>query len=127
MSARVTAAEVKAIMPVNNPPSDSVINSFITGATNLVDNVLGSDTTLSDDLKKEIERWLTAHLISITLKRMASEEGAGGANIKYAGEWGRGLSSSPYGQTVLVLDSTGKMATLDSKGAKIIAITSFED
>jgi hypothetical protein len=112
-------------MTTKNPPSSTVIDSFIAAATNLVDNVLGTDTTLGKALLKEIERWLTAHLVTITLKRIPASAGAGGASIKYTGEWGEGLSSSPYGQTVLLLDTTGNFASLSMSRARLIAIPSF--
>lgn len=124
MAARVTVAEVQSILP-SNSITDAVITSFISGATALVDSVLGSSTEVSTDLKKEIERWLTAHMVSSTLERQAKTEGAGGASITYTGEFGSNLSSTSYGQMVLALDPTGKMAGLGKKGASMYAVTSF--
>lgn len=123
--ARTTATKVKEILD-NSALSDAIVNAYITGANELVTEVLGSDTTISDALKEEIERWLTAHMISVTRERMAKREGAGGAEIEYTGEYGEGLKSSPYGQMVLTLDSTGKMAALSGQRARITAITSFD-
>jgi len=127
MAARVTAAEVKEILD-NSALTDPIIEAFIAGATLLVDNVLSTDTTLSDALKKEIERWLTAHMITITPvgDRIVTEAGAGGASVKFAGSYGESLHASSYGQMVLTLDSTGKFATLNAKWARIIAIQSFD-
>ena len=122
--ARVTIAEVQSILPTNSL-TDAVVTSFITGATALVDSAIGDSTELSTDLKKEIERWLTAHMISGTLERMAESEGAGGASIKYTGTYGQNLASTPYGQMVLTLDTTGKMASLGKKTASMYAVTSF--
>lgn len=127
MSARVTATEVKAILSsrVSARLSDATVNSFIAGATLLVDNAIGSATDLSDDLKKEIERWFTAHMISCSIERMAESEGADGTSIKYTGRYGKGLESTPYGQTVISLDATGRMAALGKQAASMTAVASF--
>lgn len=127
MAARVTAAEVKEILD-NCLLTDAVINAFIAGATELVTQALGS-STLSTALLKEIERWLAAHMISVTPlgDRITTEEGAGGAYERYAGTFGEGLHSSTYGQTVLSLDTTGAMASLSARKARMIAIQSFDD
>ena len=124
MAARVTATEVKEI--ISTSLSDAIVNAYIAAATAMVDEVVGDSTALGDDLKKEIERWLAAHMIATTRERMGAEEGAGGAYIKYTGEYGQNLSSSPYGQMVLTLDSTGYFASLGRKAATITAIESFD-
>lgn len=120
MAVRVTATEVKQILD-NSKLTDTVVGAYITGANQLVTEVLGS-SSLGDDLLKEIERWLTAHMIATTRERVAAEEGAGGAYIKYTGSYEQNLRSSPYGQHVLVLDTTGKFASLGGRSARIVAI-----
>lgn len=123
MTARITATEVKAILDTSEL-SDPIIDSFILGATALVNSVFGvTDVTA---LTKEIERWLTAHLIASTVERMAEREGAGGASITYTGKYGENLSSTSYGQMVLTLDTTGKMAGLGRPNATIFAVPSFD-
>ena len=81
--ARTTATEVKQIMDGCNI-TDTVVDEFITAANLTVTEILGSDTTLSTSQKAEIERWLTAHLISITKERLTTEEKLGEATVKYA-------------------------------------------
>lgn len=124
MAARVTVAEVKAILDASEL-TDPVIDSFILGAHALVNSVFG-DTDVTA-LTKEIERWLTAHLIATTVERMAEKEGAGGASITYTGKYGENLSSSPYGQMVLTLDQSGKMVGLGKQNASIFAVPSFDE
>lgn len=121
--ARTTATEVKEILDTDL--DDSIVEAFIVGANALVTEVLG-ETDLGDTLLEEIERWLTAHMIASTRKRMAAEEGAGGAYIKYTGKFDKNLASTPYGQQALVLDATGNMAKLGTKAARLIAVTSFD-
>ena len=124
--ARTTIEKVSAIL--SSAPADSVVEEFIDSANLLVTEVLGSDTTLSAALKADIERWLAAHMIAVTLKRMPAKAGAAGASIEFLGKTGLGLSSTPYGQQVMVLDTTGSFRNLsDSKPARLVAITSFKD
>jgi len=121
--ARVTPAEVLLILP-DSELAESVISAFITSASNLVDNVLTE--YLPDTLLTEVEKWLTAHMITSTVERMATREGAGGAEIYYTGKYGQNLTSTPYGQMVLSLDPSGRMAALGGKTVTMIAIKSFD-
>ena len=122
MAVRVTATEVKQILD-DSALSDTIVDAYITGANALVNDTLGTGTT---DILKQIELWLTAHMISCTRERMAKTEGAGGASITYIGEYGDALNSTPYGQMVLTLDTTGSMASLGLKKASTIAIKAFD-
>ena len=122
--ARTTVNGVKAILD-DTELSDAVIESFINSANVLVTNALGT-STLSASVLAEIEKWLAAHMIATTRERMAIQEEAGGAKIKYTGEFGAGLSSTTYGQMVLTLDTTGKLASLGRKQASIFAVP-FEE
>ena len=119
MAARVSIDDVKAILD-NSKLTDPTITAFITSANIFVNSNLGS-AGLGEDLLFEIERWLAAHMISVTRERTAKKEGAGGASIEYTGEWGKGLSGSSYGQTAIALDSSGTLTAL-SEG-KLPAIT----
>jgi hypothetical protein len=123
MAVRVTANEVKEI--IETELSNTIIEAYITGANQLVTEVLGT-TSLGTDLLKEIERWLSAHMMAISRERQAMEEGAGGAYIKYSGSYGEALKSTSYGQMVLALDTTGTFASLSGKSARIFAIESFD-
>lgn len=122
--ARTTADEVKQI--IDTDLSDTIIEGYISGATEVVTYVLGSDTTMSVELKTEIERWLTAHMIASTREQQLSEAKAGPASAKFQGKTGMGLDATLYGQQVKAMDTTGKFATLGGKRASIKAITSFE-
>ena len=122
MAARVVYTDIQAILDETDL-TESQIAPYIVSANIMVNNVLGTGTT---DILKEIERWLTAHMIVITRERQAIKEGAEGANIEYTGKFGDALNSTSYGQMVLQLDSTGAMAALVKKDISIYAITSFE-
>lgn len=124
--ALVTATEVKEIMD-NCTVLDAVVETFIVGADAVVTKVFYEDTEIGTTLLKEIERWFTAHMLASTLSRTTSDEKLGDAQVKYTGKWGENLSSTPYGQMVMQLDVTGKMASYAGKSAaSITAITSFD-
>jgi hypothetical protein len=124
MAARVTAAEVKAIMD-GCTTADAVVTTMIGAATELIDEVFLNDTDVNTTLLKEIERWFTAHMIASTVFRTTSEEKVGDAEVKYTGKWGSKLESTPYGQMVITLDFTGKMAKMGKMGASITAVPNF--
>ena len=125
MSTRVTAYEVKQI--IDTDLADSVVEAFILGANYTVTEVLGDDTDLADGHKKEIERWLSAHLLASTREQQIQKAGAGGASVTYQGQTGNGLGATLYGQQVLALDTTGKMAaTLSKRRISLAAVTSFD-
>lgn len=113
--ARVTSDEVKKIIDIDSSITD--LSPFITIANLLVtDKLAGSGQ--SEDLLKEIERWLAAHFVAIRDPR-AKSESIGGISITYAGNTGEGFRSTLYGQTALSLDTTGILAKLGSKQASI--------
>lgn len=125
MAARVTVAEVKLIMD-NCSLDDSIVDAYILAANALVTSILGTDTSIGTVLLKEVERWYTAHLIACTTWRTTTKEKIGEASVEYTGQFRENLSSTPYGQTVLQLDITGKMGLIGKKAVSTKAVTSFE-
>ena len=121
MANRATATEVRVI--ITTDLLDAAITSMITLANTMVTDTVTCG--LSAAILKEIERWLTAHLIAVTHDRMAVSEKLGEAEVKYSGVYGEGLKSTTYGQMVLQLDTCGSFAKLGKKSATITAITSF--
>ena len=125
MAIRVTADEVREIKD-DISASNAIIDTFIVEASAIIDSVFSNDSTISDTLKKGLERWLTAHMLSMSISRTTSDEKLGEATVKYTGKWGLNLQATPYGQMVLTLDITGKMANLGKSPASIYAIPSFK-
>jgi len=125
MSARVTESEVKEI--IDTDLTD--ITAFITAANLTVTKRLSSGVLSADQLK-EIERWFTAHLIAGTNRDMGArdvdKEKTLDAEVTYAGKTGMGLEATRYGQVVLTLDSTGKMAQSGKGDVFFKAVTSFD-
>lgn len=133
--ARVTSDEVKAIMD-NCPLSTAEVDVYINAANLYINTLFGltnpvedssSGSTSETTLYFEIERWLTAHMIASTRFRMTTEEQINDAKIVFAGKFGMGLDSTPYGQMLKILDTTGTLITADKKKASIFAIPQFED
>lgn len=122
----VTATEVKAIMD-GCSLTDAQVEPYISAAHKYVDLVFVNDTTTSASVKKEIEKWFTAHLIASVRSRVTAKERVGEAEVTYAAKYGEGLNSTPYGQMVLQLDPTGKVALAGKKGASIYAVKSFDE
>lgn len=117
--ARITDEEVKQIIEttINTTP-------FITAANLIVTDRLG-DEGIDDDLLKEIERWMAAHLVAIREPQTKTEK-TGDTGVTYFGKDGLGLDATPYGQQVKVLDPTGLMATLGSRPAGVKAFELFD-
>ena len=124
MANRVTYTDVKAIMD-GITTADATVTIFITSAHIIVESAL-STSGLTETVLTEIEKWLAAHLIASTVYRTTSEEKLGDASLVYTGKWGMKLESTPYGQMVLLLDSSGLLASAGKTGASIYAIPEFE-
>lgn len=123
-----TATEVRLIMKKTEAQlSDTQAAPFIDVAEEIVDGIFEGDGTIGATLLEEIKKWMSAHLIASTILRMTSEETLGDASVKYTGKWGEKLSSTPYGQAILIMDRTGKMANAGKMAASIYAIKNFDD
>ena len=121
--ARTTAAAVKAIMKTN--VTEAQITPFVTDANNFVTATLGT-SGLGSDLLASIEKWVCAHMVASTLDRQISEGKGGSASAKFSGQYGANLSSTSYGQTAMVLDTTGTLASMGGRAVQIHAVPSFD-
>lgn len=119
MAYRTTAEKVKRVL--DSTLSDPIIESYIEIANMVITDALGGKG-LTDTKLEHIERWYSAHMVSVARERVAISESIGEASIKYAGYYKTGLESSPFGQMVKQLDSTGTLATLGKQAVSIIAI-----
>jgi hypothetical protein len=121
MAIRVTAIEVKAIMPGVNI-LDATVGLYIVAGSSLIDSVFGA--TNVDALTIEIEKWFVAHMIASTQERSPIEEKLGDASVRYHDWKGDGLESTSYGQMVLLLDRSGLMIGIGKRAASMYAIKS---
>lgn len=118
MSIRVTDQEVKEIF-------DTTIDTspFIIVANKIVDNKLSD--LFNEETLKEIERWLAAHFVNARDPRAVSET-IGSTSINYSGTFGLGLDSSSYGQMVKMLDTSGTLANIGMKIARVDTIKAMD-
>ena len=105
----VTEEEVHEIIDIDS--SVTSIDPFITVAHLIVENVIGSSPIMTNEMLKEVERWLSAHFVCIRDPR-ATSEGANGLSISYEGQPGKFLQSTRYGQQACLLDLSGSLANL---------------
>lgn len=122
--ARTTIAEVKEI--IDTELEDANITAYIDSANIMVTEVVG-DSDMSASFLIEIERWLTAHMISITKERQAKKQEVNKAKIEYTGVYGDQLKMTSYGQMVLVWDTSNSFNNLGKKNATITAVTGYNN
>ena len=121
---RVTATEVKGI--ITTTLEDTAVDVYIVSANVYVTARLGS-SSLIDAVLKEIERWMTAHMIASTKTRQEIEAKAGSAEIKYSDTYTAGLNSTNFGQMCISLDTTGLLAQEGRKKISMQTLTSLEN
>jgi hypothetical protein len=125
MMARVTEGEVKELIPTTE-----TITAQINAANVVVTEKLGSNGTITADHLKEIERWLAAHLVACSIERQTTKEKIGATAAEFVGSQqgaaGLGLNLTTYGQQVLVLDTTGTLANLGKRKARIDTIEAID-
>lgn len=119
---RVTESEVRQIITTELDP----IDNFIETASLIVDVNLANNPScaLSEAELKQIELYLSAHLIALTdgTARQAMSERLGDASISYGGQLGEGLKYTQYGQMVLTLDRCGVLANLGKQKVKLFSL-----
>lgn len=118
---RVTANEVAEI--ITTSVSDSDIGACIVAANLMIDEYLANETGMSAELLKEIERWLAAHLISVSKEPQELSVRVGEAEFRRVGSFGKGLESSTYGQVVLAMDSSSKLKNLSYPKALLTVLS----
>ena len=117
--ARTTDTEVKKIISLNSVTDTT---PFIDTANLLVTKHLGNSGLSADELT-QIEKYLTAHLLTLhNDERQLKSQKLGDATDTYAGAFGKGLEFSQFGQMVLMLDSTGTMQGLGGKKVSLSVI-----
>lgn len=122
--ARVSSAEVKELIATTE-----TITAQINAANVLVTEVLGGDTTMTTDHLKEIERWVAAHFVACSIDRQGLEEDIGKTKIKYVGfadRDARGINLTSFGQQAMMLDTTGRLANLGKRKARMDTIRAID-
>ena len=120
MAARATAEQVKELIQTSLSDETIASNMVITANTYVNANLLAEGHSAAT--LKQIELYLATHFVAIT------EERGGLIRSEYgdAEEWlsdiyGSGLKSTRYGQTALLLDTSGVLARISSGSDKLKA------
>jgi hypothetical protein len=110
MAARVVDSDVFAIIDT----SLTNIDVFINTAHRMVDGYLSSKG-LDEETLTDIERYLSAHVLSVQDMRTKSV-GVDVLSESYQGQWGFGLKGTSYGQMAILLDTSGTLGKIAEKG-----------
>jgi len=118
-SALITPADVRGI--IQTDLDDEVLEAYINTAYAMTLPIgsglsaYGGNTTLA-----EIQKYITAHLCTLQ-EPLTRAESVGEVRVEYLRQTGAnlagGLSSTPFGQTALALDASGKLAEMGLKPA----------
>lgn len=106
----VTEADVKKVYP-----TDSDLSGFLQTANRLVTAQL-SDKGLSANIIDEITIYLTAHFATVGLEKgglRTKKVGEASETYRNPGDKGTGLEATGYGQTAMLLDSSGTLAGIN--------------
>ena len=116
MAVRVTEPEVAALIETNTTLS---LAPFIATAKALTDHVSSKDSNglLTAALLVEIEKYLAAHFYEYRDSQYI-EKKTGDASAVFQGQFGKRFDSSKWGQTALMLDVSGTLASLNSTRSK---------
>jgi hypothetical protein len=126
MAVLATVDDVEDLMQ-DSSLSDSYVTSILTTVDHILSKVYEYYTgTIGTALLTDIQKYYAAHIIASTTQRMGAEEQVGEARIKYIGKWGVGFESTPYGQILLALDTSGLIAKSALRTASIYVVKSFD-
>ena len=116
----ISADDVKELLGDETELTDGTIHNFINAAHVVMSGITG----LSTDKLTQIQLWLAAHFLVLVDPRAKSESFGGDFSITYlTGNLGENLSSTFYGQTALVLDTTGTLQKATLKRADLVVMS----
>jgi hypothetical protein len=127
---RVTATEVRVILPASTALTDPQIEAAIAAATTIVDRI---ETGCGDELTaaelKQVELYLSAHFAAVTentLTLSSEKSPCGVGSVSYGFTFGEGVMGTPFGQMANTL-SGGCVVEFDKRPAGIFSIGSHGD
>ena len=119
MAARVTSSEVKVVVSTS---IDNVTTPFIDIATLIVDEDL-ADYGMSADRLTKIELYLAAHFVAMKEERGGlTRTRTGDSEDYFRAFMGDGLKATRYGQTAMLIDSSGRLSGLGLRKASLEAL-----
>lgn len=122
MSLIATVDDVQDLL-LDSSLSDGYVTSILTTVDRILVKTYEHYTgSISSSLLGEIQKYYAAHIITATYKRFAVAEQIGEARVEWAGKFGIGFQSTPFGQILLALDPSGLIAKTGIKSADFWAI-----
>ena len=106
---RVTDDDVREVIELE---SDQELDPFISVAHEIVNEVCTS-SILTEKLKFEIERWLSAHFAAVADPRSMIEK-ADEVSIHYQTKLGLNLQVTHWGQQAMMIDISGALQDLNN-------------
>ena len=122
--ARTTEANVLLIMGSPSTLSEADVTPFIAPANHMVTNYL-ADYIDNENTLELVERYLTAHYVSLAKEKYVKSEGIEGITQVYGGVFGKGLEFTPYGTAAKGFDSSGRLNKLDQGKLTSCGITNL--
>lgn len=123
--ARVTAAEVRVILPADTTLTDPQIDAAILAANSMVNRIAaGCADDLTEDDLKQVELYLSAHFAAATentLTLSSETDPCSGGKAVYGFQFGEGVKGTPFGQMANTL-SGGCLAEFDKQPANLFSI-----
>lgn len=123
--ARVTATEVRIILPASTQLTDPQITAAIDAATCVVDQAAASCAShLTVACLKQVELYLSAHFAAATentLTLTSESDECSGSREVYGFKFGEGVRGTPFGQMANTM-SGGCLAELDKQPASLFSI-----
>jgi hypothetical protein len=127
---RVTATEVRVILPASTALTDAQIDAAIAAATCLADQIAaGCGEELSADCLKQVEIYLSAHYAAATentLTLKSEKDPCGGGSATYGFQFGEGVKGTPFGQMANTL-SGGCLAEYDKQPVNLFSLGTHGD
>jgi hypothetical protein len=116
MADRTTAVKVREIIDHDTSIS---MGPFIRVANNIVNWLSSKDTNgeLSTQVLEDIETWLAAHFYAHR-DQVYQSKSTGRSSAQFQGKTGMYFESTQYGQTALMMDTTGLLRGLSQQKGK---------
>jgi len=113
---RVADSELRLLVEA---AEGELLTPYIDDAHLLVDETLGTDSGLTNERLKLIEKYLAAHLWVLAEEKGGhTGETRGDASLTYAKFEGNGLAGTRFGQQVIDFDSTGELEKVMGSASK---------
>lgn len=120
MANRCTGDYVKNI--ITTAKTVAQVESYITAANLIVTDNLANESFSTAKLK-EIEAYIAAHAVAMDDPEIAKEKIGQDTEATYnMGKLGEWLQRSRYGEMAVLMDTSGKLASIGKQAAKMEAI-----